>query len=509
MSTISLHAADQVRVAGGALEGTAGSQPGIRAFLVIPYALPPVGAWRWKAPGPAPKWTGVRKADKFGNHCMQTTPFADMVYQGAESEDCLYLNVFTPVGASDFQARLPVMVWIHGGGYFAGSGDEPRHDGSVLASKGVIVVTINYRLGVFGFLAHPELTAESSHKVSGNYGLLDQIAALRWVHDNIAAFGGDASKVTIFGESAGSASVSAMVATPLTKGLFARAIGESGAHFGAPGGTLNPVSMAEAETRGAKLAGTLGAKSLTELRAVPAAALVKATTPNPSDYWPNVDGYVFPEDPWDIYAQGKQNHVALLAGWNSAEAKSMARDMNTPETLNAALKKQFPGNEAAALKAYPAGSDAHQTWLSAVALASDNFISYSTWKWIEVQTATGQAPVYRYLFDHVIPTATGDAPADDPGAAHATDIEYVFGTMETKKLAWRDSDRKVSALMLGYWTNFAKTGNPNGPGLAEWPVYNAKSRQVMRLNVSPKAEAETNRARYELQDARTVELRKK
>jgi para-nitrobenzyl esterase len=378
----------------------------------------------------------------------------------------------------------------------------------VLASKGVIVVTINYRLGVMGFLAHPELTAESAHKVSGNYGLLDQIAALRWVHDNISAFGGNAAKVTIFGESAGSLSVSAMVATPLTKGLFARAIGESGAHFGAPGGTMKPVSMAEAETRGTKLAGSMGAKSLAELRAVSAAALIKATSPNPSNYWPIVDGYVFPEDPWDIYAQGKQNHVALLAGWNSAEAKAMAGGMRTREALTAALKKQFPGSEEAALKAYPAGSDAHQTWLSAVALASDNFISYSTWKWIEMQTATGQAPVYRYLFDHVIPTATGDAPADDAGAAHATDIEYVFGTLETKKLAWRDSDRKVSALMVGYWTNFAKTGNPNGTGLAEWPAYNAKSRQVMRLDVSPKAEAETNRARYELQDKRTVELRK-
>lgn len=375
-----------------------------------------------------------------------------------------------------------------------------------------MVVTINYRLGVLGFLAQPELTAESARKVSGgssgNYGLLDQIAALRWVHDNIAAFGGDAAKVTIFGESAGSLSVSAMVATPLAKGLFVRAIGESGAHFGAPGGTMMPVSLAEAEKRGAKLAESMGAKSLAELRAVPAAALIKATTPNPSNYWPIADGYVFPADPWEIYAQGKQNHVTLLAGWNSAEAKAMARGMNTPEALEAALRKQFPGQEEAARRAYPVGNDAHQTWLSAVALASDNFIAYSTWKWIEVQTASGKAPVYRYLFDHIIPTATGDAPADDPGAAHATDIEYVFGTLETKKLAWRDSDRKVSELMTSYWTNFAKTGNPNGPGLAQWPVYKAKSRQVMRLGVSPKAEAETNRARYELQDAQTVRLRK-
>jgi len=506
MSTITLHAADSVRVSGGLLEGTTGSKPGIRTFLGIPYAAPPVGALRWKAPEPPAKWTGIRKADKFGNHCMQTTPFADMVFQSPESEDCLYLNVYTPAKTSS--ERLPVMVWIHGGGYYAGSGDEPRHDGSVLAAKGVIVVTINYRLGVMGFLAHPELTAESAHKVSGNYGLMDQIAALRWVHDNITAFGGDAGKVTIFGESAGSLSVSAMVATPLTKGLFARAIGESGAHFGAPGGTMMPVLLAEGEKRGKELAASMVAKSVAELRAVPAAALIKATWSNPSNYWPIVDGYVFPADPWEIYAEGKQNHVALLAGWNSAEAKSMAGGMKTPEALEAALRKQFPGNEEAALKAYPMGDDAHQTQLSAVALMSDNFIVYSTWKWIEMQTATGKAPVYRYLFDHVIPTATGDAPADDPGAAHATDIEYVFGTLETKKLAWRGSDRKVSELISSYWTNFAKTGNPNGPGLAEWPVYDAKTRQVLRLDANPKAEAETNRPRYELQDAQTVKLRK-
>jgi len=201
--------------------------------------------------------------------------------------------------------------------------------------------------------------------------------------------------------------------------------------------------------------------------------------------------------------------VPLLAGWNSAEMKMAAMQAPTAAAFEATLRKQFPDDMDAALKAYPLGDNDRQRRLSAVALASDNFIAYCTWKWIEVQTATGHAPVYRYLFDHIIPTATGDAPADDPGAAHATDIEYVFSTLETKKLAWRDSDHKVSDLITSYWTNFAKIGNPNGPGLAQWPAYDAKSRQVLRLDANPKAEAETNRARYELQDAVTVKLRKK
>jgi para-nitrobenzyl esterase len=504
MSAITLHAADQVRVAGGLLEGTTGSLPGIRAFLGIPYAAPPVGPLRWKAPEPVAKWTGVRKADQFGNRCIQTNPFPDMIFQSpAESEDCLYLSVYTP--AKSASERLPVMVWVHGGGYLSGAGDEKRHDGSVLASKGVIVVTINYRLGALGFLAHSELTAESPHKASGNYALLDQVAALRWVQDNIAAFGGDRAKVTIFGESAGSFAVSGMIATPLARGLFARAIGESGAQFTAPGGSLAALTLAQAEKRGSEFAASAGAKSLADLRALPAAAFKKSGQGTPAMNSPTVDGYVFPEDPWDIYAQGKQSHVPLLAGWNSAEMKMAA--VHTADALEAALRKQFPGNEEAALKAYPAG-DAQQTRLSAVALASDNFIAYSTWKWIEMQAATGKAPVYRYLFDHIIPTATGDPPADDPGAAHATDIEFVFSTLDSKKLAWRDSDRRVAEIVTSYWTNFAKTGNPNGPGLAEWPPYDAKGRQILRLDANPKAEPETNRARYELQDAATAKLRK-
>ncbi len=501
-------AADQVRVSGGMLQGTAGSKPGIRAFLGIPYAAPPVGPRRWKAPEPAAKWTGVRAADKFGNRCMQTSPFPDMVFQSpAESEDCLYLNVWTP--SKSGAARLPVMVWIHGGGYFSGSGDEVRHDGSVLASKGVVVVTLTYRLGVLGFLAHPDLTKESPHHASGNYALLDQIAALRWVHDNIAGFGGNPANVTIFGESAGSFAVSAMMASPLARGLFQKAIGESGAHFTAKGGSLPALPLAEAEKMGVEFGASLGAKTLAEMRALPAAGFAKAIASTPTKFSPIVDGYVLPADPWDIYAQGKQAHVPLLAGWNSAEAKLMAPPASTTAAgLADSLQKQFPDDVEAAKKAYPAGN-ANEARLSAIALASDNFIAYSTWKWIEMQVATGHATVYRYLFDHIIPTATGNPPADDAGAAHATDIEFVFSTLDTKKLAWRPSDRKVSEILVSYWTNFAKNGNPNGPGLAPWPPFDKNSRELMVLDEHPKVMKETHRERYELQDRATVRLRGK
>ncbi|HEU5020669.1 MAG TPA: carboxylesterase/lipase family protein [Bryobacteraceae bacterium] len=500
-----LPAADRVRVSGGLLEGTAGSKPGIRAFLGIPYAAPPVRARRWRAPEPAAKWTGVRAADKFGNRCMQTSPFPDMVFQSpAESEDCLYLNVWTP--AKSRAERLPVLVWIHGGGYFSGASDEPRHDGSALASKGVVLVTLNYRLGALGFLAHPELTKESPHHASGNYALLDQIAALRWVHQNIAAFGGNPGNVTIFGESAGSFAVSAMMATPLTRGLFQKAIGESGAHFTAKGGSLPALPLAEAEKMGVELGASLGATTLAEMRALPADAFAKAIASTPTKFSPIVDGYVLPADPWDIYAQGKQAHVPLLAGWNSAEMKGIPPETATAAGLAASLKKQFPDDLQAAEKAYPAGN-AKEARLSAVALASDNFIAYSTWKWIEMQTATGQATVYRYLFDHIVPTATGEPAADDPGAAHATDIEFVFSTLDTRKLAWRPSDRKVSDILVSYWTNFAKHGNPNGPGLTPWPPYDEKSRELMVLDEHPKVAKETHRDRYELQDRATARIR--
>jgi para-nitrobenzyl esterase len=480
----------EVQVTGGIVRGAAGPD-GVRRFLGIPYAAPPVGDKRWTAPEPAARWQDVRDATRFGNRCMQTTPFPDMVFRSPEeSEDCLNLSIWTPASSGE---RLPVMVWIHGGGFFSGSSDEPRHEGTPIARKGVVLVVINYRLGILGFLAHPELTTSSGRQASGNYGLLDQIAALRWVQQNIAAFGGDPANVTIFGESAGSFSVNALMASPLTEGLFAKVIGQSGAFFSALSLPLKP--LAEAEADGAALAKAVGAGSLAALRAKPHAELVAAIGPNPTRFAPIVDGYALASDPWNVFAEGRQRAVPLLAGWNSAESK---QGPVAPAEARARIAKAFPDDQADAMKVFPTATD-REARLSATALASDTFIGYNTWKWIEVHAATGRAPVYRYLFDHVIPTSAGDPPADDPGAAHATDIEFVFHSLESRQLPWRDVDRRVADEMLTRWTSFAKTGNPNAPGLVAWPAWDA-NRRLLRIRGTSVVEQEQDRARYELFD---------
>ena len=485
----------QARTTAGIVEGIAAPTPGIWIFLGIPYAAPPVGNLRWKPPQPPRAWIGVRKADHFGNRCVQTNPYPDMLFRSAaESEDCLSLSVWTP--ASTPSDRLPVMVWIHGGGFFSGASDEHRHDGLTLASKGVVLVEINYRLGAMGFLAHPDLTAESPDHASGNYGLLDQIAALRWVRDNIAGFGGDPNQVTIFGESAGSMSVSALMASPLAAGLFQRAIGQSGAYFDSAAPSLALLPLREAEQRGVALATEVGARSLAELRAKPAADLVKAVGRESTRFAPILDGVVLPATLLEVFSAGRQHHVPLLAGWNSAESTTAP---TTVAAFRAQLARLFPNDLDAAAKVYPSGNNLEAS-ASAVALASDNFIAAGTWTWIEMHRATGGAPVYRYLFDQILPTATGNPPPYDPGAAHASDIEYVFNTLDSKKLAWRAEDRDVAGLMSSYWTNFAKRGDPNGGSLPKWPAWSeANGWRLMRLNAHPGAEPEQHRDRYEFQ----------
>ncbi|HET7250516.1 MAG TPA: carboxylesterase family protein [Gemmatimonadales bacterium] len=482
----------QVRVAQGVLEGIDAAKPGVRAFLGIPYAAPPIGVKRWAAPEPPASWQGVRSAAKFGNRCIQTHPFPDMLFQSAaESEDCLTLSVWTPAKDRD---HLPVMFWIHGGGFFSGASDEQRHDGSALAAKGVVLVAINYRLGVLGFLAHPELTAESPRHASGNYALLDMIAALHWVHDNIAAFGGDPNNVTIFGESAGSFAVSELMASPFARGLFHKAIGESGGAFRQGG--LAVTTLTAAEARGVEFATRAGARSLAELRATPPAKLIEAVGNGPG-FNPIVDGFVLPADPLEVFTQGRQAKVPLMAGWNSAEVK-------LPPTTVTAFEQQlataFPQDLDSARAYYPAHDD-REARLSAIALASDGFTVLGTWKWLELQAATGGVPVYRYLFDQPMPTETGPAPADDPGAAHAMDIEYEFETLDSRHLAWGDVDRTVADLTATLWTNFAKRGDPNGPGVPAWPQWNAPGRkQLMRINAHAAAEPERDRARFEFLD---------
>ncbi|HEY1220459.1 MAG: carboxylesterase family protein [Bryobacteraceae bacterium] len=488
-------AADQVKVEGGVLEGIAGAVPAVRVFEGVPFAAPPVGALRWQAPQPAAAWTGVRKADQFGARCYQGSIFSDMIFRDKGiSEDCLYLNVWTPAPP---KKHLPVLVYFHGGGFTAGSGDEPRYDGTNFATKGIIVVTVNYRLGVFGFLAYPELTAESPNKASGNYGMLDQVAALQWVHRNIAAFGGDPGKVTIGGESAGSMAVSALMASPLAAGLFRGVIGESGAMFG---GIMAPQTLETAEKMGTSFAKSLGAKSLAEMRAASAEDVLKAAARARSG--PIIDGYFLTAEPASTFAAGKQNHVALLAGWNADEIRMgvlTAKEKPTAASFPGILKGRFGDKAAAAAKVYAASTD-EEALISAGDLADDTFLVYSTWKWIEMQAATGQAPVYRFRFDRPVPLPEG---SPNPGvkglAGHSWELEYVFGALDSKKAAWAPEDRKASEEIAAYFANFIKKANPNGGGLPKWPAF-GKTHQVMHLDAASHAAPEEHRDRYEFLD---------
>lgn len=498
----------QVKTTGGLVQGTAVTNGTIRVFNGIPYAAPPVGALRWQAPQPVAPWPGVRDATKAAAACMQGRVFSDIVLPDL-SEDCLTLNVHTPARAVG--DRLPVMVWIHGGGFQAGAGAEPRHDGQAFARRGIVLVTINYRLGVFGFFVHPELTRESGRHASGNYGMLDQVAALRWVRDNIAAFGGDPRNVTIFGESAGSFAVSALMASPLSQGLFHKAIGESGAFFTVGSGTLAFAPLADGEQQGVKFAASMGADSLAALRAQPAQAVLDAATQSRLRFVPNLDGYFLPDDVYAAYAAGKQSQVPLLAGWNADEVRSsvtLRQQKPTMQSFTEETRKRFGGQADAILKTYPAGSDA-EVIESAAALASDMFVGYATWKWIEMQAQSGRVPVYRFSFDRKIPvpadlTVNGaKATAGDIGARHAGEIEYVFGALDISlpKVPWEPADRKLSETMTAYWANFARTGNPNGAGLPLWPRYESSSRRVLHLDETVRDAPDTRRPRYEAIDA--------
>ena len=488
--------APKVKTDAGVFEG---KQVGsVHAFLGIRYAAPPLGDLRWKPPAPLTKGGGVRKATEFGAHCMQGKVFGDMNFRDAGgSEDCLTLNLWVPAKASG--KKLPVMVWIYGGGFVAGTTSEARQDGTRLAEQGVIVVSMNYRLGIFGFFVHPELAKESAYAAAGNYGLLDQVAALHWVHDNIAAFGGDPGNVTIFGESAGSFSVSAQMASPLAKGLFQKAIGESGGAFFSAGLSFEPRSARE--EKDAKLVRSkLGVSTLAELRALPAQKLLDAFSPPQSDgfdFGPDVDGYFLPEPVPAIFAARKQNNVPLLAGWNHDEASfeiAFSPQKPTVETLKATAQKEFGDQADEFLKLYPSDSDGHAL-RSAQDFAADRFIAFSTWQWMEAQAKTGNQPIYRYRFDLGPPA---DPKAPPLGAYHSSEIEYVFGQLDSKAgVAWRPEDRQLSQEMQKYWANFARSGDPNGPGLPKWPVYSAaEGWPVMLLDAQSSAHQDNLRERY-------------
>ncbi|MES2774444.1 MAG: carboxylesterase family protein [Bacteroidota bacterium] len=500
----------------GALEGTHHS--GIRIFKGIPFAAPPVGPLRWKEPQPVANWTGVRKATQFGPRAMQLPIYSDMNFRSESvSEDCLYLNVWTP--ANSASQKLPVLVYFYGGGFRAGDGSEYRYDGESMARTGIVAITVNYRLSVFGFFVHPELTKESPHGASGNYGLLDQSAALRWVQQNISAFGGDPKRVTIAGESAGSFSVNAQMASPLSKNLIAGAIGESGALLG-----LNPpVPLAVAEKFGVDFAGKMGATSLAALRALPAQKLLAAAENAGSQRFPvTVDGYFFPKPPLEIYSKGEQAHVPLLVGWNSEESGYRAvlgADEPTVANYSKLIQSRYGDRAAGVLKAYPVTSDAEVIPM-ATRLASDNQIAYGTWKWSDLQSKTGGKPVYRYLYSRTRPVTKKamakmllDSTIKEPfaaaakavanrGAGHSWEIEYALGNLPTNQVYdWQPEDWLVSSVMQGYFSNFIKTGNPNGTGLPSWPALQKKTPvSVLYIDVDTRAGEEKGREGYLLMD---------
>ena len=497
-SVVAAMPADTVKTANGVVEGRGVQPSGVRVFRGIPFAQPPTGELRWREPQPAKDWQGVRPALDFGPRCMQAVVFDDIRYRSnGVSEDCLYLNVWTP--AKSNRERLPVLVYFYGGGFVNGDSSEARYDGESIAAKGIVVVSVNYRLGVFGFMAHPELTKESPHKASGNYGLLDQSAGLRWVQKNIASFGGDPRHVTIAGESAGSMSVSAHMASPLSKDLIAGAIGESGALTG----TFSPVPLAKAEEEGSKFAASTGAQSLAALRAMPAQQILEPAYKGgyaAINRFPiAIDGYFLPADPVTIYASGKQAHIPLLAGWNSEEVGWQAlfgKDEPTPENYKKVLAKLYGPRADEALKFYPA-STRDEVVQAATDLAGDRIMGHSTWKWIDLHMRTSGARVYRYLYARPRPAErAGNHPAAR-GAVHSAEIEYALGNLALNDVyAWDPDDYKVSTLMQNYFANFIKKFDPNGPGLPQWPAMSSDNAQVMRIDVESRTEPDSTRPRY-------------
>jgi len=486
-----------VQVVGGTLSGIHEAEAGLDEFKGIPYAAPPVGALRWKPPQPVAAWQGVRRADRFAARCMQRPLYGDMVFRSnGMSEDCLYLNVWTPTHRN---GRLPVLVYFYGGSLLAGDGSEPRYDGASLARRGIVTVTVNYRLDVLGLLALPQLAAESPQHATGNYSLLDMAAALRWVHANIAAFGGNADAVTIGGESAGSMAVSALMASPLSRGLMQRAIGESGAVLG----NLQPMPRAEAEARGEALMRRLGVHTLAELRRLPADTLLNAMGSSDSGGFDiTLDGVFLPRSPAAIYAVGAQAHIPLLVGSNTQEGNwpsLLHGQPPTPAGYRQALASMFGAHAGEALRLYP-GHDEAEVKASATALASDQFIAFSTWCWMDWQRRTGQAPVYYYQFGQPRPARRDGRAGPDTGAVHSGEIEYALGNLAGNPVyAWTATDRQVSAVMEGYFANFIKTGDPNGANLPRWPAVAPTDGGLLRQAIRADTHAYIDRdaARYE------------
>ena len=471
----------QVKIDSGILQGTL-DRAGARVFKGIPYAASPVGDLRWREPQPPKAWTEVRSATDFGDRCQQGPfPAYHPIGGSGMSEDCLFLNVWS---APD-SVRRPVLVWLHGGGLGYGYSNQADYDGDSFVAKGLVYVSLNYRVGVLGYLAHPQLTAESPNQSSGNYGALDQLAALQWIKRNIAAFGGDPDNVTIFGESAGAVSVSVLTASPMAEGLFRRGIGDSGASLGSTVDTLPVRPLAWAEQRGQTFMRVAAkANSLSDLRAMPADRLVELSNNgeghmfHPGLFAPTIDGYFLKEAPEQTFARGAQNNVGLIAGWNLDEGKSFMtisrhpgtcepvwKTAKTPAAFVAQAEKTFGKTAPEFLKMYPHATEAEAD-ASAHYMVGDMTIAYPTWKWADLQARNDTTSVYLFFFRKALPAKLrGGAPA------HGAEVPYAFDNLKQIPAGWSDSDYRVATQMSTYYANFAKTGNPNGMGLPEWPAY--------------------------------------
>lgn len=480
----------------GAVMGVQGALPGITVFKGIPYAAPPVGELRWKPTQPPADWHGVLKADHFGANCPQSItnerkPWTtEFMAHGETSENCLFLNIWTP--AKSAAAKLPVLVWAHGGAYTEGSGAVPAYDGEGLASKGIVVVTINYRLGIFGFLAHPELSSESEHHSSGNYGLLDQVAALNWVVRNIAAFGGDPSRVTFAGQSAGAGSVHLLSISPLARGLFQRAIAESGSRaFTDPGVPRSPMALkklADAEQEGLRFAEDLGAKTLKQLRAMTWEQLSAKKSPLMR---PVLDGWVIPEGYADAYAHGSLNDVPFLTGCNADEDGAEPHPNITLEEFHTRAQQRFGALADEFLQLYPAATDAEAA--AAQNEAARDYTRTTMYLWAIARLQSGRAKVFTYFWNHPLPGPD----QEKYGAFHTSEVPYVFNSLNRSDRPFNAQDKAIADRITSYWANFAANGDPNGKGLPEWPAVSAVNAQTMELGDSTIPIPVAQKQRYE------------
>jgi len=473
---------DTIRIESGLISGTQTENGDLRIFKGIPYATPPVGDLRWKAPQMVEKWEGIRKCNVFGPNAAQLKPIPFLVFTSeflipdhGVSEDCLYLNIWT--SAKSNREKRPVVVWIHGGGFVNGSGSVAIYDGQSMAKKGVIFVTINYRLGIFGFFSLPELSAESPHHVSGNYAIMDQIAALQWVHRNIEAFGGDPDNVTIDGQSAGSMSVNCLVASPRAKGLFRHAIAESGGIF-IPNIFGAMASLKQDEAEGLRMEKLMQAQSLAELRQIPAAQLLaKAKI---FGYGPTVDGWVLPQSIRQIFEAGKQNDADLLTGWNADDGLLLGPPQKAAGYRDQ-LVLQYGQDAKTFLQFYPAADDSEAA-CSQMAFSRDMIFGVQNYTWANLQSLKGK--VYLYHFARRVP-ATGEYVRY--GAFHSGEIVYVLDNLPFLHRPWEEVDRRLSSMLSSYWVNFVKTGDPNGQDLPNWPSYQTNKKTEMLFSETPAA----------------------